>query len=52
MKETLDKLDPNWVTKIKEAQRLTYNGNEIKKRMDVVGEEGTSLADFITQLKA
>jgi V/A-type H+-transporting ATPase subunit A len=52
MKETLDKLDPNWVMKIKEAQRLIYNGNEIKKRMDVVGEEGTSLADFITQLKA
>jgi V/A-type H+-transporting ATPase subunit A len=52
MKETLVKLDPAWVKKVKEAQRLTYDGNEIKKRMDVVGEEGTSLADFITQLKA
>lgn len=52
MKETLTKLDPGWVGKVKEAQRLTYDGNEIKKRMDVVGEEGTSLSDFITQLKA
>jgi len=52
MKETLDKLDPTWVKKVKDAQRLTYDGNEIKKRMDVVGEEGTSLSDFIIQLKA
>ncbi|MBN1104137.1 MAG: V-type ATP synthase subunit A [Deltaproteobacteria bacterium] len=52
MKETLDKIDPSWVQKIKEAQRLIYDGNEVKKRMDVVGEEGTSLADFILQLKA
>jgi len=52
MKETLDKLDPAWVRKVKDAQRLTYDGNEIKKRMDVVGEEGTSLSDFIIQLKA
>jgi V/A-type H+-transporting ATPase subunit A len=52
MKETLDKLDPTWVKKVKDAQRLTFDGNEIKKRMDVVGEEGTSLSDFIVQLKA
>ena len=31
---------------------MLSNGDEIKKRMDVVGEEGTSLADFIIMLKA
>jgi V/A-type H+-transporting ATPase subunit A len=52
MRETLDKIDPSWVRNIKEAQRLIYDGNEVKKRMDVVGEEGTSLGDFILNLKA
>ncbi len=52
MKETLDKIDPAWVKKVKEAQRIVYDGSEIKKRMDVVGEEGTSLGDFILYLKA
>jgi V/A-type H+-transporting ATPase subunit A len=31
---------------------MIFEGNEIKKRMDVVGEEGTSLDDFISVLKA
>lgn len=52
MKETLLKIDPTWVGKIKDAQRLIHDGNEVKKRMDVVGEEGTSLGDFILYLKA
>ena len=52
MKVTLDTLDPKWVSMVKETQRLIFTGDEIKKRMDVVGEEGTSLADFITYLKA
>jgi len=51
MRMTLDKMDPDWVPKVKEAQLLIHNGNEIKKRMDVVGEEGTSLGDFILFLK-
>jgi V/A-type H+/Na+-transporting ATPase subunit A len=51
MRATLDKLDFAWVQKIKEVQQLIHNGNEIKKRMDVVGEEGTSLDDFILYLK-
>ncbi len=52
MKEKLDEIDPEWVSLIKRAQRLVFSGDEVKKRMDVVGEEGTSLADFITYLKA
>jgi V/A-type H+-transporting ATPase subunit A len=51
MQETLDKMEPSWIRKVRDAQRLVYDGNEIKKRMDVVGEEGTSLADFIVYLK-
>ena len=52
MKETLDKLDPDWVDMVKGAQKMIFTGDEIKKRMDVVGEEGTSLPDFIKHLKA
>ena len=51
MKETLEKIDADWVRKVRDAQRLIFNGNEIKKRMDVVGEEGTSLDDFSVFLK-
>ncbi|WP_028320806.1 V-type ATP synthase subunit A [Desulfatiglans anilini] len=51
MRLTLDKMDPAWIPKVREAQELIHNGNEIKKRMDVVGEEGTSLGDFILFLK-
>jgi V/A-type H+-transporting ATPase subunit A len=52
MRETLDKIDPKWIAMVKESQRMILDGNEVKKRMDVVGEEGTSLADFILYLKA
>lgn len=52
MRETLDEIDPKWVSMVKEAQRLIFEGNEVKKRMDVVGEEGTSLSDFLVYLKA
>ena len=52
MKETLDKIDPDWVGMVKDAQKMIFAGDEIKKRMDVVGEEGTSLPDFIKSLKA
>ncbi len=52
MKETLEKIDPEWIVMVKEAQKVLLDGDEIKKRMDVVGEEGTSPSDFITMLKA
>jgi V/A-type H+-transporting ATPase subunit A len=52
MKATLDKIDPDWVKMVKDAQKMIFTGDEIKKRMDVVGEEGTSLPDFIKSLKA
>jgi V/A-type H+/Na+-transporting ATPase subunit A len=52
MKEELDQIDPAWVETVRRAQKLLFNGDEVKKRMDVVGEEGTSLSDFISYLKA
>ena len=52
MKEHLDRIDPQWVAGIKKARRILFAGDEIKKRMDVIGEEGTSLSDFMTYLKA
>jgi len=52
MRDSLDKLDPDWIASVAKAQRMIFDGNEIKKRMDVVGEEGTSISDFIIYLKA
>lgn len=52
MAENLNKVAPGWINRIGKAQKMIFEGNEIKKRMDVVGEEGTSLDDFIIVLKA
>jgi V/A-type H+/Na+-transporting ATPase subunit A len=52
MKEKLDQIDPEWLEILRRAQKLIFTGDEVKKRMDVVGEEGTSLADFSVYLKA
>jgi V/A-type H+-transporting ATPase subunit A len=37
---------------VRRAEHLLRQGNEIGKRMEVVGEEGTSLEDMVTYLKA
>ncbi|MFH1091831.1 MAG: V-type ATP synthase subunit A [Pseudomonadota bacterium] len=52
MRERLNQTDPEWVDLIKKSQHLVFEGNEVKKRMDVVGEEGTSQSDFIIFLKS
>jgi V/A-type H+-transporting ATPase subunit A len=52
MRESLDRRAPGWIDRVKGAQRMIHEGAEVKKRMDVVGEEGTSLSDFIMYLKA
>ncbi len=41
-----------WGEIVKQASKTLKNGDEIGKRMEVVGEEGTSLDDMITYLKA
>lgn len=51
MADKLNNVAPDWVARIKYTQNLIFEGNEVKKRMDVVGEEGTSLLDFIMMLK-
>jgi V/A-type H+-transporting ATPase subunit A len=41
-----------WGKKIKKAAKILRDGDEIGKRMEVVGEEGVSLPDMITFLKS
>ncbi len=43
---------PGWGEMVMKAERILIEGNEIGKRMEVVGEEGTSLDDMIIHLKA
>jgi len=43
---------PDWEVIVTTAQRLLVAGDEIKKRMEVVGEEGIAMEDLITYLKA
>lgn len=48
----LESAIPGWSGIVKKAQRLLKSGSEIGKRMEVVGEEGTSIHDFVTYLKS
>lgn len=43
---------PNWQSAVKRAELILRVGSEIGKRMEVVGEEGTSLDDMVIYLKA
>ncbi len=43
---------PGWWEMVKRAERMLVEGDEIGKRMEVVGEEGTSLEDMVLHLKA
>ncbi|MBA7470580.1 V-type sodium ATPase catalytic subunit A [subsurface metagenome] len=51
-KESWEKLDPAWLDMVSKARGFTVRGDEINKRMQVVGEEGTSMEDFVVYLKA
>lgn len=48
----LEKELKGWSRIVKDAARILREGDEIGKRMEVVGEEGTSMRDMITYLKA
>lgn len=48
----LEKEVIGWGDMVKRAEKFLREGNEIGKRMEVVGEEGTALSDFVTYLKA
>ncbi len=40
-----------WSQKVYQADRTLLEGDEIGKRMEVIGEEGTAIEDFIVYLK-
>ena len=50
-KQLNNKLE-NWADKVKEAAYILRKGDEIGKRMEVVGEEGVALSDMIVYLKS
>ncbi len=41
-----------WARMVKKASKFLFDGDEIGKRMEVVGEEGITLADLIVYLKS
>jgi len=43
---------PHWVEGVQKAAALLRKGDEIGKRMEVVGEEGVALEDMVLYLKA
>ncbi|MBI3236831.1 MAG: V-type ATP synthase subunit A [Chlamydiales bacterium] len=43
---------PGWDKMVKKAGKILREGDEIGKRMEVVGEEGVSMEDMITYLKS
>ncbi len=48
----LEKQVPKWGIMVKRAMTFLRQGDEISKRMEVVGEEGTSEQDMLTYLKS
>lgn len=50
--KVLDEKQEGWGEMVKKAMHILRMGNEIGKRMEVVGEEGTALEDMIVYLKA
>ena len=50
-KELSDRSD-GWGPRVVKAARILKEGDEIGKRMEVVGEEGTAIDDMIIYLKA
>ncbi len=43
---------PHWADKVKKAAAILRKGDEIGKRMEVVGEEGVAIEDMIVFLKS
>lgn len=48
----LSEIMPEWVDTVTLAAKILRDGDEIRKRMEVVGEEGISMDDMIVYLKA
>ena len=43
---------PGWTEKVKKAASILKTGDEIGKRMEVVGEEGVAIYDMVIYLKS
>jgi V/A-type H+-transporting ATPase subunit A len=50
--QELEQQVEGWEKKIKKAQQILFQGNEIGKRMEVVGEEGIAIEEMLIYLKA
>lgn len=48
----LESTNPRWGQLISSLQKLLKDGDEIGKRMEVVGEEGITIEDLVTYLKS
>jgi V/A-type H+-transporting ATPase subunit A len=45
-------IDPSWVARVKRIQELLRQGDRVQQMMQVTGEEGVSIADYVTYQKA
>ncbi|MDP5217154.1 V-type ATP synthase subunit A [Ruegeria sp. 2205SS24-7] len=45
-------IDPTWITRVKEMQTLLERGEQIDQMMQVTGEEGITIDDYVTYQKA
>lgn len=50
--QELDEKVPGWSKMVRKSAQILREGDEIGKRMEVVGEEGVSLKDMMTYLKS
>lgn len=50
--DELEKYLEGWTEKVKKASKILSSGDDIAKRMEVVGEEGISMDDMLVYLKA
>ena len=47
-----DNMEADWISNVKEMQALLTKGDQVGQMMQVTGEEGVTIDDFITQQKA
>lgn len=47
-----ENLGPDWVKGVKELQELLHRGDAVEQMMQVTGEEGVTIEDFVTLQKA
>lgn len=45
-------IDPSWVARVKRIQELLRQGDRVQQMMQVTGEEGVTLADYLIYQKA